>query len=68
MLGHGSAVLPLDTYADLFPEDLELVSAALDDARSAALKPCANLLRTDCGLRADRPRRLDLGEASGLHQ
>jgi hypothetical protein len=37
MLGHGRAVLPLDTYADLFPEDVELVSAALDDARSAAL-------------------------------
>jgi len=39
MLGHASAVLTLDTYADLFPEDLELVSAALDEARSAALKP-----------------------------
>jgi integrase len=39
MLGHASAVLTLDTYADLFPDDLELVSAALDDARRAALKP-----------------------------
>lgn len=33
MLGHQSAVLTMDTYADLFPDDLELVSAALDKAR-----------------------------------
>ena len=38
MLGHASAVLTLDTYADLFPDDLEMVSAALDDARRAALE------------------------------
>jgi hypothetical protein len=38
MLGHASAVLTLDTNADLFPEDLELVAAALDDARKAALE------------------------------
>lgn len=39
MLGqHVSAVLTLDTYADLFPDDLEMVSAALDDARPIALK------------------------------
>ncbi len=38
MLGHASGVLTLDTYADLFPDDLEMVSAALDDARRAALK------------------------------
>jgi integrase len=30
MLGHQSAVLTMDTYADLFPDDLEPVSAALD--------------------------------------
>ena len=41
MLGHASAVLTLDTYADLFPDDLELVSAALDGARRAALEPVA---------------------------
>ena len=38
MLGHASAVLTLDTYADLFPDDLELVSVALDEARRTALK------------------------------
>jgi integrase len=38
MLGHQSAALTLDTYADLFPDDLELASAALDQARQAALQ------------------------------
>jgi integrase len=38
MLGHASAVLTLDTYADLFPDDLEMVAAALDDARRGALE------------------------------
>jgi integrase len=51
MLGHASAVLTLDTYADLFPDDLEMVSAALDDARRTALeqskKAPADALRTD---------------------
>ena len=46
MLGHASAVLTLDTYADLFPDDLELVSAALDDARTRSLKSAADQLRT----------------------
>ena len=47
MLGHQSAVLTLDTYADLFPDDLELVSTALDKARQAALNRTADQLRTD---------------------
>jgi len=42
MLGHKSAALTLDTYADLFPDDLERVADALDDARS-------KLLRANCG-------------------
>jgi Phage integrase family len=46
MLGHQSAALTLDTYADLFPGDLELVSAALDQAREAALAATADHLRT----------------------
>ena len=50
MLGHASAVLTLDTYADLFPDDLELVSAALDDARQEAFErardSAADQLRT----------------------
>jgi superfamily II DNA or RNA helicase len=41
------AVLTLDTYADLFPDDLEMVSAALDHARSVALKSAADQLRTE---------------------
>jgi integrase len=46
MLGQQSAALTLDTYADLFPDDLELVSAALDQARQAALRATADQLRT----------------------
>lgn len=37
MLGHKTAAMTLDTYADLFPDDLELVSGRLDAARTAAL-------------------------------
>lgn len=42
MLGHASAVMTLDTYADLFPDDLDRVAEALDEARSNALRngPC----------------------------
>ena len=47
MLGHASAVLTLDTYADLFPDDLEPVSAALDTARQASLGLPADALRTE---------------------
>jgi len=35
MLGHKSAALTLDTYADLFPDDLEAVADALDAAAEA---------------------------------
>jgi integrase len=35
MLGHKSATLTLDTYADLFPEDLERVADTLDTAVEA---------------------------------
>ena len=47
MLGHASAVLTLDTYADLFPDDLEQVSAALDAARNKSLTAAADQLRTE---------------------
>lgn len=33
MLGHASAAMTLDTYADLFDDDLEAVSVALDEQR-----------------------------------
>lgn len=34
MLGHASATMTLDTYADLFDDDLEAVATRLDEARS----------------------------------
>lgn len=34
MLGHASAAMTLDIYADLFDDDLEAVAAALHDARA----------------------------------
>lgn len=34
MLGHASAAMTLDTYADLFENDLDAVSDALDNARN----------------------------------
>ena len=37
MLGHASAAMTLDTYADLFEDDLDAVGIALDSARSAAI-------------------------------
>ncbi|MCQ9367984.1 site-specific integrase [Brevibacterium sp. 91QC2O2] len=37
MLGHKSAALTLDTYSDLFPDDLQSVAVALDAARERAV-------------------------------
>lgn len=37
MLGHASAAMTLDVYADLFDDDLEAVATALDTARLTAL-------------------------------
>jgi integrase len=34
MLGHASATMTLDMYADLFPDDLDAVAVALDHAAS----------------------------------
>jgi len=39
MLGHASAAMTLDTYADLFDDDLDAVGIALDNARSSAIVP-----------------------------
>lgn len=47
MLGHKSAALTLDTYADLFPDDLEAVAEALDAAVLALRESAADALRTD---------------------
>jgi integrase len=38
MLGHASAAMTLDLYADLFDDDLEAVATALDKARTEAAK------------------------------
>lgn len=37
MLGHASAAMTLDTYADLFDDDLDAVSVSLHDARMRAV-------------------------------
>ena len=37
MLGHASAAMTLDTYADLFDDDLDAVAVGLDEARSARI-------------------------------
>ena len=42
MLGHGKASMTLDTYADLFDEDLDGVADRLD----AAIQITADALRT----------------------
>ena len=36
MLGHASAAMTLDTYADLFEDDLDAVASALDQVRAAS--------------------------------
>lgn len=37
MLGHASAAMTLDVYADLFDDDVDAVSSALDQARARAI-------------------------------
>lgn len=39
MLGHASAVMTLDLYADLFDDDLDAVAERLDAARTARVAP-----------------------------
>ncbi|WP_255222242.1 tyrosine-type recombinase/integrase [Nocardia otitidiscaviarum] len=46
MLGHKSAAMTLDTYADLSPDNLEAVADALDRAARAANTDAADGLRT----------------------
>ncbi len=38
MMGHAKASMTLDTYADLFPDDLEQVATRLSAQRAAALE------------------------------
>jgi integrase len=53
MLGHVSAAMTLDFYADLFDDDLEAVATALHDTRSRQ-NVGAGWARAACRL-ADRP-------------
>ena len=47
ILGHASAAMTLDTYADLFDDDLDAVAEGLDQAARAALALAADFLRTE---------------------
>ena len=47
MLGHASAAMTLDRYADLFDDDLDDVADRLDALRSATLRTFADFLRTE---------------------
>ncbi len=47
MLGHASAAMTLDRYADLFDDDLDDVADRLDALRAATRGRVADLLRTE---------------------
>ena len=47
MLGHASATMTLDTYADLFDTDLEDVAAAMDAAVSRAIRVGPECVRNE---------------------
>jgi phage-related baseplate assembly protein len=51
MLGHASAAMTLDTYADLFDDDLDAVAARLN-AQSLVALPASPQTRPSC--RPDR--------------
>lgn len=60
MLGHASASMTLDTYADLFEADLDLVAERLNDA---ALAAGADYLRTGAAVRSLPAQPADQGQA-----
>jgi DNA-binding ferritin-like protein len=47
MLGHASAAMTLDRYADLFDDDLDDVADRLDALREASCGRVADFLRTE---------------------
>lgn len=53
MLGHASAAMTLDTYADLFDDDLDAVATALDQAKNSS--DVAKLLPRDQSERRKTP-------------
>jgi integrase len=69
MLGHASAAMTLDTYSDLFPDDLDAVAARLD---AAARAPRRGRTRAECGFSvgANEGRHLlaELENASDLRK
>lgn len=62
MLGHKSAAMTLDTYADLFPDDLDNVASARDRT-AARSRATAGRSASSAPIRAARPNALwrDLG-------
>ncbi len=65
MLGHASAAMTLDIYADLFDDDLEAVATGLDQARS---RDCVQNVSTAChgalSPRSSRPTNRPLANAA----
>jgi hypothetical protein len=55
MLGHASAAMTLDIYADLFDDDLEAVATALHEARS---QENVGKMWAKCGHGVDTGRRI----------
>ncbi|SDY23584.1 Site-specific recombinase XerD [Modestobacter sp. DSM 44400] len=53
MLGHASAAMTLDRYADLFDDDLDDVAERLDRLRATTCGPAADFLRTEPAQPAD---------------
>ncbi len=47
MLGHASAAITLDRYADLFDDELDDVADRLDTLQAASRGRVADLLRTE---------------------
>jgi DNA-binding ferritin-like protein len=47
MLGHASAAMTLDRYADLFDDDLDEVADRLDALRAASCGRVADFVRTE---------------------
>ena len=58
MLGHASAAMTLDRYADLFDDDLDQVADRLDRLRAMSCEPAADFLRTE------PPRRVPAAQDS----
>ncbi len=64
MLGHASAALTLDTYADLFDDDLNDVADRLDTLRQSVVREdAADFLRTQPNMTvAAQPDQTDVGQ------